>query len=312
MLFVSIFNPNPTFTSVTISTLTPAGFVKNSVTGLLSTEAPGTATYIPYSSGTGFSYSANLTFDGTRLTCLGIGAFDNIACLGGIGGDGQDVAGIAAYDVSVPFVHLDGANPRFVLDSTGTGSAVWANRSAAANSKLFLEIQNTTAFLWLILNDNLTTKATAMSCTMANGYIKFPLRIRVGSSTDPTVPLDVTGAALISTTLGVTGLSTLTGGISLPAAANIALATTTGTMLGTATNQLLGFWNKTPVVQPAAALQAALTNSTGGSQDGTLVDVTTLTVADPIKCNDNFTDIYALLTEIRTALVNCGIIKGAA
>jgi len=69
--------------------------------------------------------------------------------------------------------------------------------------------------------------------------------------TAPTVPLDVAGAALISSTLGVTGLSTLTGGISLPAAANIALATTTGTKIGTATSQLLGFYNATPVDQPA-------------------------------------------------------------
>ena len=33
--------------------------------------------------------------------------------------------------------------------------------------------------------------------------------------------------------------------------ANIALGTTTGTKIGTATSQKLGFWNVTPVVQPA-------------------------------------------------------------
>ena len=35
-------------------------------------------------------------------------------------------------------------------------------------------------------------------------------------------------------------------------AKNIALGTTTGTKIGTATNQKLGFFNKTPIVQPAA------------------------------------------------------------
>jgi hypothetical protein len=70
MIFTSIFQPNPTFASVTVSGLTPAGFVKNSVAGLLSTEAPGTSTYIPYSSGTGFSYSANLTFTNNATPTL--------------------------------------------------------------------------------------------------------------------------------------------------------------------------------------------------------------------------------------------------
>jgi hypothetical protein len=32
---------------------------------------------------------------------------------------------------------------------------------------------------------------------------------------------------------------------------NIVLSTTTGTKIGTATNQLLGFYNQTPIVQPS-------------------------------------------------------------
>jgi hypothetical protein len=38
---------------------------------------------------------------------------------------------------------------------------------------------------------------------------------------------------------------------------NIILGTTTGTKIGTATNQLLGFWNATPIVQPTTAVAAA-------------------------------------------------------
>lgn len=94
---------------------------------------------------------------------------------------------------------------------------------------------------------------------------------------------------------------------------DIAVGTTTGTKIGTAAAQKLGFWNATPVIQPAGALQAALTNSTGGAQDGTLAAVGATNGSDVSGAiNDNFTDIYALLTEIRTALVNTGIIKGAA
>jgi parallel beta-helix repeat protein len=45
----------------------------------------------------------------------------------------------------------------------------------------------------------------------------FAGNLRVGSTTAPTVALDVTGAALISTTLGVTGLTTLNGGLTVEA-----------------------------------------------------------------------------------------------
>jgi hypothetical protein len=46
------------------------------------------------------------------------------------------------------------------------------------------------------------------------------------------------------------------GALNFVAGSNIVLATTTGTMVGTATNQLLGFWGKTPVDQPAAVADA--------------------------------------------------------
>jgi hypothetical protein len=51
--------------------------------------------------------------------------------------------------------------------------------------------------------------------------------------------------------------------LSFTAGTNIALATTTGTKIGTATNQLLGFYNATPVDQPATVADP----SGGGTQD---------------------------------------------
>jgi|688.fasta_scaffold1111653_2 hypothetical protein len=102
----------------------------------------------------------------------------------------------------------------------------------------------------------------------------------------------------------------LTGNKSLADAANIVLGTTTGSKIGTATTQKLGFWNATPIVQPAAAAQAALTNSTGGTADGTLAAVSG--TGDDTDINNNFTELHTLLNAIRTALVNSGIMKGAA
>ena len=93
-------------------------------------------------------------------------------------------------------------------------------------------------------------------------------------------------------------------------ASNISFGTTTGTKIGTSTSQRLGFFDKTPVVQPAGASQAALTNSTGGTADGTLAAVSG--TGDDTDINNNFTELHVLLNEIRTALVNLGLIKGAA
>ncbi len=107
-----------------------------------------------------------------------------------------------------------------------------------------------------------------------------------------------------------------TAGFSITNGGDIVLGTGTGTKIGTGVGQKLGFWNKTPVIQPAAALQAALTNSTGGTQDGTLADVSSGGAgtgdSSAAVVNDNFTDIYTLLNEIRTALVDVGIMKGSA
>lgn len=75
---------------------------------------------------------------------------------------------------------------------------------------------------------------------------------------------------------------------------------------------MIGLYGVTAVIQPAGAAQAAITNSTGGTADGTLVDVTTIGVADPAKVNDNFTEVYTLLNAMRTAMVNLGSMKGAA
>lgn len=132
-----------------------------------------------------------------------------------------------------------------------------------------------------------------------------------------------------------------------PEANNIILGTSTGTKIGTAVTQKLGFWNATPIVQPASADQAALTDSTGGTADGTLsaaahgltnstggtADGTMAAVSgsgDDTNINNNFTEVYtalgALVTVInnnikelyvkvnehRNVLVNTGLMKGSA
>ena len=79
-----------------------------------------------------------------------------------------------------------------------------------------------------------------------------------GTFTDAGFRLDVNGTARVQ------GNFTLTGG------SNIVLATTTGTRIGTATNQLLSLWNATPNVQPTTAITAgAFVANTSGITDDT-------------------------------------------
>jgi len=122
---------------------------------------------------------------------------------------------------------------------------------------------------------------------------------------------------------------------------DIVSGTGAGTKIGTATTQKLGFWNVTPVVQPAAAAQAAaaaqtqdsLTNSTGGTASTTLAAITapaanattSLTTdmtavrnalaslaSQLAKIRTDVENIKTLQNATRTALVNTGIMKGAA
>lgn len=84
-------------------------------------------------------------------------------------------------------------------------------------------------------------------------------------------------------------------------AVNIITDTTTGTKIGTATTQKLGFFNATPVVQRAGAAQAAV--ATTGATNTTPYGFTTAAQANAI---------ITLLNEIRATLVELGLMKGAA
>jgi len=70
--------------------------------------------------------------------------------------------------------------------------------------------------------------------------------------------------------LDVNGTARVQGNFTLTAGANIVLQTTTGTRIGTATNQRLSLWNATPDVQPTTAITAAaFVANTSGIVDDT-------------------------------------------
>lgn len=97
-----------------------------------------------------------------------------------------------------------------------------------------------------------------------------------------------------------TGLGTFAG-LSIADAQDVTLATATGTKIGTATAQKLALHGATPVIQRAGAAQVAA--ATTSSTNVTPYGYTTAAQADAV---------ITLLNEIRAALVEKGIIKGAA
>jgi hypothetical protein len=142
-------------------------------------------------------------------------------------------------------------------------------------------------------------------------------------------PLNIGSGAITCGALNVGSTVTITDAV------NVAVGTSTGTKIGTATSQKLGFWNATPIVQPASANQAAvgalattgLTDSTGGTADGTLAAVGATNAGDvsadinnnfkelQVKLGNTVTDLTTLKTlvnQIRSDLVAAGLMKGSA
>lgn len=119
----------------------------------------------------GYIVSSYVGFTNQPLNTTDTPTFAGLLTAGGIGGDGQNVGGLAAYDITVPFLHLDGATPRVVLDSTGSSSIVFANRNAAVNSKIILLLQSLTTIEFRIVNDALTLKKIPFSIALGDGKI---------------------------------------------------------------------------------------------------------------------------------------------
>lgn len=131
------------------------------------------------------------------------------------------------------------------------------------------------------------------------GFFNATPVIQPVATTDLGTVLSSLGLRAAGTAYPITtsGTLTLTGTVNITDV-NIVLGTTTGTKIGTAVGQKLGFWNATPVIQQASANQAALAAYVTG--------------AFGLNSNANMLALYNLVVAIRAALVTTGIIKGAA
>ena len=176
------------------------------------------------------------------------------------------------------------ATPRTVTGSTGlsvaNGDGIAGNPTLTLDATLAGISAVTTAADQLVYSTGVDTFATT-SFTAAGRAL-----------------VDDATAAAQRTTLGVgTGDSPTFAGLTIADAGNVVLATGTGTKIGTATSQKLGFFNATPVIQQAGTGETVGFTAGGGT-----------TVTDASTFTGNVGATAYRLSDVVKALKNLGIL----
>jgi hypothetical protein len=204
---------------------------------------------------------------------------------------GIDAANIAAYSFSTYAVDLGGGlgiGPDIVLARSNSNTE--GTQTAIANNMLLGRItfngSDGTAF-----QSGAFIAAASDGQTWASG--DCPTRLVFSTTADnassPTERLRITSAGVLQ----------------VADAGNISVGTTTGTKIGTATTQKLGFYDATPVVQPAAVADITTTATAGTlpTPDGsvTVADADAPTVTELLEyCVELEAKLEAALGHLRT------------
>lgn len=152
-------------------------------------------------------------------------------------------------------------------------------------------------------------------------------KVRIAS--DGKIEFGAGGASAVDTNIYRSAANTLrtddtfihNGDVQISDAWNVILASTTGTKIGTATTQKLGFWNATPVVRPSAFTQTYATadkthaNPTAttvtnafGTADGTYQDTSATSAAIANNFQEASTSINALIADVADVKQLCNSI----
>jgi hypothetical protein len=165
---------------------------------------------------------------------------------------------------------------------------------------------------WMSFGANGVGAPTLINSPNRSNGTKIVLWQSTGANLDNALGTTTSGASFWLSSLGsitfytnnsTTARATIdTSGLTLAANCSVVMATTgTGGMIGTTTSQLVGFHGTAGTIQRASAAQAAV--ATTGATLVTPYGYTTAAQAD---------GIVTLLNEIRTVLVNKGLMKGSA
>jgi hypothetical protein len=150
--------------------------------------------------------------------------------------------------------------PGFQVRESGSGSALFFNGVNSANPATLYSVKSRgTTYGTIVQNNDSLFRISAAG----DDGVQATEAARIDVAVDGTPGAnDMPGRIVLSTTAD--GASSPTerlritsaGVLQVADAGNITVGTTTGTKIGTATTQKLGFYNATPVVQPAAVADA--------------------------------------------------------
>ena len=181
----------------------------------------------------------------------------------------------------------DGGSDGFRLGSTSTSEIAFLGATPVARRASTTDLKD------LLVTFGFLTDSGATPLNLDGGDATVD---NVAATTGTITTLTSTTATL--TTATITD-ATLGNDLTINDAGNIILKATTGTIIGTATTQKLGFFAKTPVVQPVGTSQGAAANGT-------------TTTATTTNLDTGLTNLRVLVHKIRTDLIALGLIKGAA
>ena len=267
--------------------------------------------------------AGNLTVSGTTTTVINLDISDNLIGLNnGLtnGAESINDAGIIIARGNTganAFMGWDESEDKFTVglttatasslgDLTITTGTLVANLEGdvsgnvtgnATTATKIASITNTDIVL-LTATQELTNK------TLIAPVLGTPVSGDLSNCTFPTFNQDTTGSAATVTAaaqLNITSVGTLTG-LTMADSADISLNTTTGTRIGTAASQKIGFFGKAPVVQQANIAAASSTQAVA-------VSAPTKTEFDGLR-----TDVQNLTTKmnaILTALEALGLVANA-
>jgi hypothetical protein len=251
--------------------------------GLDQTDAGGGAsvagsdTEIQYNDGGSLGASADLTWDDSGKV-LAIGGDINLDDGGTYTTTLQTITPTAARTISFPDATgtvglVGGSSGSLVVNQSGAYAGV-------ANSSVDNATGNITLGSRFISSLNGALSATGIAGVPIAATGTWITTGGTATTTKPQVLIEPTGTTSTAwstdgTGLGVNAASGFAGNLldlqvngtsewnfsgtvfSIGEANDIAVGTTTGTKIGTATTQKLGFWDKTPVVQPTTGISGA-------------------------------------------------------
>lgn len=265
---------------------------------------------------TGSGFVGTCTVVGGRVTAINITS-------GGSGYTGTVVARVTpgVSNATVRAWRLDGSSGILSLEASGASSVLLRNDNGTAfvatspNANAVNYVQASSSItgqgpsLFAAGSDTniplgITAKGNAnVSFSTGNGFV-----MTLGAVASAVNYLSITSAATGASAI-LTGFGEANAGITVDAAG------TGNILIGSAVTKKIGLYGVTPVVQPAGAAQAALTDSTGGTASTTLAAITAgaaYAQADMVAVKNALASLANQTNAIRAALVALGAIKGSA